>query len=434
VIDDRLFVNHNTGTFEIRGNEVNLISTASGGFSITENPLKPNSLVQSTYSNLIIYKKQTDRWKIDQIVYSFNELARYLEIDHLGNFWAGHMYRGVFKLNFGSNDSLISQKYYGQLVFGRDNGIHVFKIENRIVFTTGEKLYTYDDLKDTIVDFAQLNSKLGNYKQATRIVAAPGHHYWLITNISCGLFRIQNSEVTKIKEFPNSLFNNQLIAGFENIVPIGNKKAILCLENGYALLNADTTGSVKKILEEKPELRLISMAGNDDKSELLALSNATKTIPFSKNSIRLSYSFPCYSRNTIKYMSFVEGLDQKWSEPIDKPVFTFKRMPVGTYQIRVKAVDSWGDFSKENVVSLEVLPPWYRNKLTFLIYILVLSGSLYAFRRSIIQRTRAKELHAREEKERELIQLRNEKLQAELEFKSSELASSTMAIIKENEF
>jgi len=434
VIDNRLFVNHNKGTFEIYGDEVRLISTASGGFSITENPMNPNSLVQSTYSNLIFYKKQNDEWKIDRIIYKFNELARYLEIDHLGNFWAGHMYRGIFRLNFDNKDSLVSHRYYGQNAFGRDHGIHVFKIENRIVFTSGEKLYTFDDLKDTIVEYTLMNSKLGEFKKATRIIPAPDHNYWFITGNSCGLFRIQNTEFLKIKEFPTSLFNNQLIAGFENIVPITDKKAILCLENGYAILNADTISPASKISGEKPDLRQISVSGNNGQQYNLSISGQGKTIRFNRNNIQLSYSFPFYSRNTIKYMSFIEGLDQRWSDPIDQPVFNFKRIPDGSYKIRVKAVNSWGEFSGENSLVLTILPPWYRSTLAIICYILLFIGGLFAFRRSIILRTRQKERHDREEKERELIQLRNENLQADLSYKSSELASSTMAIIKKNEF
>jgi DNA-binding CsgD family transcriptional regulator len=434
VIDDCLFVNHNKGTFEIHGDEVYLISTASGGFSITENPMKPNSLVQSTYSNLIFYKKQNNEWKIDQIVYRFNELARYLEIDHLGNFWAGHMYRGIFRINFDNNDSVASQRYYGQDVFGRDHGIHVFKIENRIVFTSGEKLFTFDDLKDTIVEYTLMNSKLGEFRKATRIVSAPDHHYWFITGSACGLFQIQNTGFRKIKEFPTSLFNNQLIAGYENIIPITDKKAILCLENGYAILNADTISPASKISEEKPDLRQISVSGNNGQQYNLPISGQEKRIHFNRNNIQLGYSFPFYGRNAIKYTSYIEGLDQRWSDPIDQPVFNFKRIPVGSYKIRVKAVNSWGEFSGENALVLTILPPWYRSTLAIFGYVLLLIGGLYAFRRSIILRTRQKERHDREEKERELIQLRNEKLQAELSFKSSELASSTMSIIKKNEF
>ena len=434
VIDDRLFVSHNKGTIEITGHQTHMISSASGGFSVTDNPLKTNSIAQSTYTNLIFYKKQNDDWKVEKIVYSFNDLIRYLEIDHLGNFWAGHMYRGIFRLRFDANDSLIYNHYFGQNVFGKDNGIHVFKIENRIVFTSGDKLFTFDDLKDSIVDYALMNDKLGDYRKATRIVAAPDHFYWFITNLSCGLFKIQNSEVAKIKEFPVSLFSNQLILGYENIVPITSKKAILCLENGYALLNADTLSPASLISEKKPELRRISISGNNDKVTDLPLSDQEIVIRFNRNNLQICYSFPFFSSDHVKYLSFIEGLDHRWSEQVDKPIFSFKRIPIGHYKVKVKAVNSWGEFSKENSFSLTILPPWYLSKLAYISYFLFILAGLFVFRRSIILRTRQKESRIREEKERELIQLRNENLQADLSFKSSELASSTMAIIKKNEF
>ncbi|MDP2337522.1 MAG: regulator [Bacteroidota bacterium] len=434
VIDDGLFVNHNKGTYEIVGDQLKRISSVSGGFSIAENPLKPNSLVQSTYSNLIFYKKENSQWRIDRVVYQFNDLIRYLEVDHFGNFWASHLYRGIFRLKFNSSDSLISNSYYGNDVFGKDHNIDVFKVENRIVFTTGIKIYTFDDLKDSIIDFVSLNQKLGDYQKATRIISAPENNYWLITEQSCGLFHIQGSEVRKIKEFPIGLFNNQLITGYENIVPISAQRAILCLDNGYAILNADTVSPASLISGKRPELRRITMNGSNEQFSDLPLTGKEITLRNNRNNLQLRFSFPFISHDNIKYQSFIEGLDQQWSEPIDKPIFSFKRIPVGHFTIKVRAVNTWGEFSQEHFTDLVILPPWYRSVLAYMSYFLIILVGLLLFRRTIIARTRQKESRVREEKERELIQLRNEKLQAELSFKSSELASSTMAIIKKNEF
>lgn len=434
VIDHHLFVNHNKGTFEIYGDRVRQISAVSGGFSIIENPLKANSLIQSTYSNLISYKKENSEWKIDRINYRFNDLIRYLEIDHLGNYWASHLYRGIFRLKFDQNDSIIYNQYYGENVFGKDHDIHVFKVENRIVFTTGEKLYTFDDLKDSITEYLSLNEKLGNYKKANRIIVAPENHYWFITNEACGLFSIQNSEVRKIKEFPTGLFNNQLITGFENIVPVSASRAILCLENGYVLLNADTLSPASQISEKSPELRRITINGLNDQFTDLPLTGKAITLRFNRNNLQLRFSFPFFSSDNINYQSWIEGLDQRWSEPIDKPIFSFKRIPVGHYRIKVRAVNTWGESSREYAIRLDILPPWYRSVLAYIGYFLVIIAGLLIFRMRIIERTRQKESRAQEANERELIKLRNEKLQAELSFKSSELASSTMSIIKKNEF
>jgi len=433
VIDDRLFANHNKGTFEISDDRVKFM-LGPGAFAITENPLKPNTLVQSTYSNLLFYRKESDQWKRSKTIYKFNDLIRYLEIDHLGNYWAGHMYRGIFRLKFDSHDSLIYNRYYGSPAFGRDNNIHVFKVEGRIVFTSGEKLYTFDDLKDTIVDYEPLNEKLGAFQKASRIIAAPEHRYWFITNQSFGLFDIQNSSVKKIKEYPATLFNNQLVTGYENIFPINKSKAILCLENGYALLNADTISPASLISEKKPGLRRISVSGNNDQLTDLPIDEKGFRVHFNRNNLHLQFSFPFFSSNKIKYQSFINGLDQQWSDPIDEPIFSFKRIPTGHYTIQIRAINTWGEVSREFITKLDILPPWYLSVVAYICYILAAIGGLLLFRKRIIAKTRLKESREREEQERELIRLRNEKLQAELSFKSSELASSTMAIIKKNEF
>jgi DNA-binding CsgD family transcriptional regulator len=433
VIDDRLFVNHNKGTFEIIGDQVKF-TLGSGGFSIVENPLKPNSLVQSTYSNLIFYKKENTQWKIDQINYQFNDLIRYIEVDHLGNYWAGHMYRGIFRLKFDLRDSLVYNRYYSTSVFGKDNNIHVFKVEGRIIFTTGEKLYTFDDLNDTIVDYSMMNEKLGNYQKATRIVAGLDHQYWFITDQSFGLFSIQNSAIKKIKEFPVELFNKQVVIGYENILPVSSKKAILCLENGYAVLNTDTISPASLISGKRPELRRFSVSGNNEQLMDMPLNDGEFRIHFNRNNVHLRFSFPFFSCDNIKYQSFVEGLDQRWSDPVDKPIFSFKRLPAGHYAIKVKAVNTWGESSQAYSVNLHILPPWYLSVVAYLCYLLIIFVGLLIFRRRIIAKTSQKESRDREKSERELIQLRNEKLQAELSFKSSELASSTMSIIKKNEF
>lgn len=65
---------------------------------------------------------------------------------------------------------------------------------------------------------------------------------------------------------------------------------------------------------------------------------------------------------------------------------------------------------------------------------MILAAVLLLFRRWGIRQTRKKEKEDREKQEKELIRLRNEKLNAEVSFKSRELANSTMSIIKKNEF
>ena len=116
------------------------------------------------------------------------------------------------------------------------------------------------------------------------------------------------------------------------------------------------------------------------------------------------------------------------------PEFRFERLPKGEYFLQVKAIDLWGNESGSYSCSFEIKPPWYSSALAIFLYLAVLTTALLLFRSWGIRQTRKKEQLQHETREKELIRLRNEKLRNEVEHKSKELASSTMAIIKKNEF
>jgi DNA-binding CsgD family transcriptional regulator len=130
----------------------------------------------------------------------------------------------------------------------------------------------------------------------------------------------------------------------------------------------------------------------------------------------------------------VEGLEMDWGEAQEVPVFNYARIPYGEYRMRIRAFNEWNVRSQEVELTLMVSPPWYLKAASLFIYsilfILILLGGRY----QLIRRIRIREQKNTESKEKELIRLRNEKLNAELSFKSQELANSTMAIIKKNEF
>ena len=148
----------------------------------------------------------------------------------------------------------------------------------------------------------------------------------------------------------------------------------------------------------------------------------------------MSFAFPLYSGEELEFQSYIEGLDVQWSTPLDKPIFSFDRIPPGEYQIRVRAFNKWNMASINDQFTLHVASPWYLTKVSFLVYASVIGFLLLGVRYYFIRRIRNRERRIRDGKEKELIKLRNEKLNAELSFRSQELANSTMSIIKKNEF
>jgi DNA-binding CsgD family transcriptional regulator len=435
VYSGQLIVCHNAGTFRIDNHRAERISEVSGGFNITGNPLRENSLVQSTYSNIVFFERKEGEWKYSYQLPEFHDLIRYIELDHRNTIWASHMHRGIYRLKLSDGqDSVVESRYYGEPVFGKDQGLHVFKIENRIVFTTGQELFTFNDLQDTIIPYTQLNEKLGSFSESHRIVPAGNHHYWFISRKGIGLFLIVDHEITLVKDYPIDLFKDHLIPGYENIFPLSSTRGLLCLDNGYAILRADQPDLSTLIEGNRLTLKSIEISGRSGNREELPVDNGSIRVPFNRNSLTLRFSFPYFSGQTMAFQSYLEGLDAEWSEPRTIPVFNFARIPPGEYKIRIRAFNEWGRSSIEEVILMEVEPPLYLGPSSMILYavlcvILFLSG-----RYLLIQRIRARERKIKEVKEKELIRLRNEKLDSELSFKSQELATSTMAIIKKNEF
>ena len=346
------------------------------------------------------------------------------------------MHRGVYRLKLSENrEEVIQTTYYGDnSPFRKDYGIHPFKIEDRIVFTTGEKLFTYDELKDSIVSYRDLNKQLGHYAASHRIIAAPNHHYWFITHESIALFQFKDNTVRLIKSYPASLFLNQLIENFESIYPLSENEAILCLENGYAVLNASQPESETRIKDKSLTLREFLTVDQRGNVDTLSPVQSRYTLKFNRSNAQLKFSFPLFTTDKIVFQAYLEGIDPGWRQPVSLPVFKFERLPEGSYKLKVKAIDPWGTESKTEEVKLVILPPWYLTIWAKLGYLLFIALLLWYFRLRVITITRRKENRKRADKEKELIRLRNEKLQDEISFKSQELANSTMLIIKKNEF
>lgn len=434
--DDHLFAGHNDGVIQLKNGKQQFISQQSGGFSIRQDPMKAGYLLASTYSSIIRLKQQNGFYTQDGTIKGFVDLIRYIEIDHLGDIWASHMRRGIYRLQLNDKrDSVINRRYYGlNSVFKKDHSLHVFKVENRIVFTTEEKLYTYDDLNDSIIPYHFLNEQLKDMAAAKRIVAAPDHHYWLITDSEIGLFRIFNNTIDPIKTYPRSLFSgNELIDDFENILPLTATKAIVCLENGIAQLDAEAADTSSVISGFQPKLRTLELTNNRQQTTLGPINKQEIFIQYKYHNVQLHYSFPLFTHSPIYFQSFMKGLDQDWTETKVIPQFSFDRLPAGEYELLVKAVDQWGNESQVNSLRIEVASPWYLSNYARTVYLFAFLGVLFGFRTWGIQQTRKKERLEHEKREKELIRLRNEKLRNEIQHKSKELANSTMSIIKKNE-
>ncbi|NCC09092.1 MAG: hypothetical protein EOM31_01060 [Bacteroidia bacterium] len=453
VVDEQLLCGHNDYTFRVEGEKaLKLVDIAGGACLKKFEHDGVQYLIQGTYTKLTLYKKNSQGlWTFYRTVEEFMNPIKYLEIDQNLTVWASHIEKGLYRLKLSQDLSkVVSEKVYYTL--GEPDGkykINVFKLQGRVVFADGKQLYTYDDLSDSIVAFDKLNEKLQEFKSLHKIIPVGGNRYWLMKDESCALVAYNGDELTFIHTLPYALLNNKVLGQDETVIPMGAKGYLFGLENALALYTPD--GSSKGRLGSRPSFFISQVQVQELSSKrtfLLPLQKdeATEAVhwAYNKNSqIAFHLAFPDFTDKESYFKYRLLGLDDKWSDATQQPVIEFSRLPYGTYRFEVKAFSSDGVEKAFTAYEFCIDPPFYATWWALGGYVSLLLWFTFLLKRYTdrkIERNKLKveaeqeaKLRERREKlERSIIQLKNEKLEAEVLHKSKELASSTMSIINKN--
>lgn len=408
VFDEQLICGHNSGTFLIdRNNVAQKISGVTGGWCTLQVPGHPDVLIQSTYTGLILFKKNPgSRWLMAQRISGFQEPLKKTAFDAAGNLWGVHPYRGLFRLHLSEDWS----KVIDFKVFTRkdqlpsDFKLDLTKVGNEVVVNTDAGSCRIVPSGGQTTDFILMADPASRQKW----LAGAGTDYFIFEN---NFIRLVSGE----KKIDLLL---SLVPGFENIVALRPGVYLFCQENGFALLEQQQMNASSGTLSVRPEIRLIE---SRDGATILPDSNAHIRFSWQQNSLLFRFAAPFFER-APKFSWKLEGFSEQWSAWQSLPEKEFTSLPAGNYTFRVRT--DTGD--KEATVHFKVAPPWYLSGWAAVAYVLLAAALFWAIeifnrRRLLTQRTR---LEA--EKEHEILIL-------EVENKSRELSNAALNLIRKNE-
>ncbi len=158
-------------------------------------------------------------------------------------------------------------------------------------------------------------------------------------------------------------------------------------------------------------------------------------------------NFTSPEKNQFAYR--LEGFEQDWNEAGERREVTYTNLDPGKYTFRVKASNNDGLWNNDGAsLQLIVTPPWWQKPWfkvllsTFIIF--SIAGVMRLRTRTIREKLQHEKEHAltlkesqmREERlqhEKAMIELSKSKLENEVSFKNSELASTVMSVVRQNE-
>lgn len=445
LIDNEVFCGHTNGTYKIENDQLKLISSVNGGFDLKEvNWGNSSYLLQSTYSVFTVYKPGKRGWEFSNSINGFVEPIPHFELDHLGNIWANHTNRGIYRLRPDNSLNNFDEVRY----FGKEDGFHtdrkiqVAKVENRIVFCTRKLIYTYDDLVQKIIPYDFLNNGLGEFLESDRIVAVGRNLYWCLMDNRIALFEIFSGSIEKKFDYDFSSSGAWLSSNFPQIALLSDSIHFICLDNGFAVY--DSRKDFYRADSVKTIIRKVEY-GNEKSVKASIILPGTKEYQFGFTNRNISIEFSADKVAASRFFSYkLEGLDENWKPwSLDSRV-SFLRLPAGDYVFKVKARTINGHESSESKFSFKIRKPWYFSQIAIIVYVALIITLLVFMRLTFMKRLalqseklqkedREKRQRDRILAEQSLVKLRNDKLRSELSHKSIQLANYTMTLLRKNE-
>lgn len=454
-INGKLLMGHHEGAFEINDNTAIQISSIPGFWNFTPmSSVYPSArTVAGNYKGLTFFNYTNNAFSIAENMPAFNESSRFVALDKYDNIWVSHPYHGVYKITVAKDGRYTKQLYTSKNGLPSTLNNHVYKIKNEVVVATEKGIFLYNQAKNIFEASGYYQKILGS--QSLRYLSDDTEgNIWFIHEKNLGVVDMSDKqpEIIYLLEL-----NNKLLSGFEFIYTLNANNIFVGGEKGFFHINYE---KYKKNMPALPaQIRTVRIVADKDSllfggyfSEVNEKQIQTKAKIPEVNSdwktIHFEYSTPLFGQQTnLEYSYKLQGFDENWAGWSNKTEKEYTNLPHGNYTFQIKVRNNLGNESAQVLYSFKILPPWYKSKLAYFIYFLLLCLAIYFLNRWQRNKYRLQKVRYEEEQKKlqylhqleidkaanELVILRNEKLQAEVDFKNSELATSAMHLVQKGE-
>jgi ligand-binding sensor domain-containing protein/DNA-binding CsgD family transcriptional regulator len=443
--DHQLLMAHHEGAFRINGDRAFPVSTRSGYWNFIPLANKQHSLLLAgNYNGLDLFVYDGHNFQSTGNT-QFSESSRFVVVDG-GDAWISHNYKGIYRIDLG-NTAKPPHLYTDKDGLPSLLKNRVFRIKNQMVASTLKGIYTYNPQKDKFQPSSYYQHLLGQAPLSYLKEDGLGN-IWFIENKKLGVVDFSGMQ-PRLIYFPE--LDGKLVSDFENIYPFNEENIFVGAEKGFFHVNYS---QYKK--DANPIHVLISQvkaSGDTDVTlndgySTTGLKSRQPRLSNKQNSFHFEYAAQSFQKSpSVEYSCFLQSFDQQWSSWAKRTEKDYTNLPPGHYAFMVKARSNLGDESAVTTYAFIILPPWYKTWWAYAVYGILFAVFNYLFyrwlkRKFSRQRQKYEQEQARltyvhqlekDQKEKEIIALKNEKLENEIIGKNSELAAVAMHLLQKSE-
>lgn len=458
-IRGNILLGHQNGSFQINANKVRQISNDPGTWIFREVPNRPDLILQGNYTGLGILEINGAEVDFRNKLLGFEESSRLIEIDGK-NVWIAHGYKGIFKvqLNEEFTEVVSSKLYNSDDGFSRDVLVNVFRVSNELIFTAEGGFFDYDESIDEFVptdsfkDFFESGVTMVDMESDImgNIFFIERNELGVLQNDPVTGFKLRSEVFNKVKSQWNDDLANVMVIDEKNIL-FGGKKGFIHYSPQSDIPRDNEVEVLFKSIVNQGDSEFTLFSGHDFKDSLFEESN-NQVFPFSQNSMSFEFISPHFeSGEEVLYQYKLEGYDEEWSDWSYENKKEYTNLRENDYDFKVRAKNIFEEISPDLSFRFKITPPFYRTIWAYLFYFfgtlitLFLAYKIldkrYTSKTRLLEKEQDIALKKKEEEietitqrsNEEILRLKTEKLESEIEYKNQELTSSAMNLIQKNQ-
>jgi ligand-binding sensor domain-containing protein/DNA-binding CsgD family transcriptional regulator len=451
IINGKLLLGRHEGAFELTEKGAQPIAEGRGYWNFmhyTQQRSSDETIIAGNYNGISILQQVNNKFKLSGAVEKFSESARFIVTDSKNNIWVSHPYKGVYKISQTVNLMPSTVLYTDKKGLPSTFNNHIYQIKNKMVVGTEKGIYEYNYIADKF-EISKFFEPIFGKKYVRYLKEDAQENIWFIEDKKLGVARY-NGKVYKILYIPE--LNGKTLGGFEHINCIDKNNIIIGAKKGFYHINYEKY--LSNDVKQQVRISLVKAFGKSDSTLFGGYFGQVNENASQKNKFKIRHgwnSFHFEYSSTINknkantfYTCYLKGFDEKWSALDKKTEKDYTNLPAGDYVFLVKTQDNLGNESPKASYRFTILPPWYQSIVAYVMYVIIFGAIMYALykrqQRKIINQRIAfqKEqehtnyMHQLEmdKSEKEIINLKNEKLELEIDTKNAELASNTMHLVQ----
>ncbi|MGN6397658.1 MAG: triple tyrosine motif-containing protein [Mucilaginibacter sp.] len=455
-INNNLLIGHQDGIMVLRGNYAESVTGRQGAWMFR--PMsKSNHIIAGTYTGLQLLQASGANFvNAGKIAGIYESLATIAKDNSSNVIWASHPYRGIYRIQLSPDHKTIVR--YSQ--YTDKNGMpsvlnnYVFFIKNKVIAGTEKGVYEYSPAKKAFVPSSFYRPIFGTASIEYLTEDKTGN-IWFISDQRAGVVDFSkphgNNSYT-VTYFPE--LTGQMMKGSGFIYPYNDENIFVGSGNGIFHLNYRAYVSKErklnvllttvKTIAEKDSLIFGGYFTMDGRISGAQDNKHTPTVTKNWNSFHFEYSSTLFAqKSNLEFTYKLDGFDKDWSKWSGKTEKDYTNLPYGTYTFSVRARNNLGSASAPVNYTFTVKPGWYQTPWAYFWYAVAISITItWAARAQHKKFESARKRHKDEQKrlqylhsleldrnEKEIIALKNDNLQNELNYKNKELATLTMHLV-----